>query len=433
MSNKVKTTAMKNEPTPALTPKLRFPEFRDAAGWESSRLSEVTSAIFDGTHQTPTYTTDGVPFYSVENLISGNANKFISNEDYELATKKNKPEHGDILITRIGKIGYSQVVTWSHAFSVYVTLAVIKQGPRFNSHFLHYFLQSELYQKEILSKSLLNAVPCKINMDSLRSTSILLAGSAEQQKIADCLSSVDELIAAQARKLDALKTHKKGLMQQLFPCEGETQPRLRFPEFEDAGEWDCGELSSCLKKVIDYRGKAPPKSDSGVPLITAKNVRLGWLDMTNDEYIEEDKYQDWMSRGIPQAGDILFTTEAPLGNVALFPSAGKFALGQRILTLRSKAERCLSGFLFHSLLGPTMQEEIDFHSTGSTAKGIKSTVFVKLSFCYPGIAEQQRIADCLTSLDDLIAAQTQKLAALKTHKKALMQQLFPAPEDQHRE
>ena len=252
-----------------------------------------------------------------------------------------------------------------------------------------------------------------------------LASPAEQLKIAECLSSLDEAITAQARKVDALTKHKKGLMQQLFPREGETQPRLRFPEFQNAGEWVCEELSSCLKKVIDYRGIAPPKSESGVPLITAKNVRFGWLDMTNDEYIEEDKYEEWMSRGIPQAGDILFTTEAPLGNVALFPPSGKFALGQRLLTLRSKTERCVPAFLFHSLLGPTMQAEIDFHGTGSTAKGIKSKVFVKLNFCHPGVQEQQRIADCLTSLDALITAETEKLEALKTHKKGLMQRLFP--------
>jgi type I restriction enzyme S subunit len=227
----------------------------------------------------------------------------------------------------------------------------------------------------------------------------------EQQRIADCLSSLDELIAAQARKVEALKTHKKGLMQQLFPREGETQPSLRFPEFQNAAEWVSEELSSCLKKVIDYRGIAPPKSESGIPLITAKNVRFGWLDMTNDEYIEEDKYDEWMSRGIPHAGDILFTTEAPLGNVALFPPLGKFALGQRLLTLRSKPERCDPAFLFHSLLGPTMQAEIDFHGTGSTAKGIKSKVFVKLTFCHPSLHEQQRIAACLSSLDTLIAAE----------------------------
>ena len=198
-------------------PRLRFPEFRGEGEWEMRKLEEVTDSVFDGTHQTPTYTQQGVPFYSVENLISGNANKFISRDDYLLATKRNRPEKGDVLITRIGKIGFSQVVTWEHEFSVYVTLAVIKQSRAFNSHFLSYFMQSDFYQSELRSKSLPNAVPPKINLDSLRATEVLLTNEDEQKRIASCLTSLDDLIAAQTQKLDALKNHKKGLMQQLFP------------------------------------------------------------------------------------------------------------------------------------------------------------------------------------------------------------------------
>jgi type I restriction enzyme S subunit len=235
-------------------------------------------------------------------------------------------------------------------------------------------------------------------------------------------------MAAQTRKVDALKTHKRGLMQQLFPREGETQPRLRFPEFKSAGEWKETELGQCLEKVIDYRGKPPPKAEWGVPLITAKNVRFGWLDMTVDEYIEADAYDGWMTKGIPKEEDILFTTEAPLGNVAMFPSEGRFALGQRIITLRCKTKKCVPEFLFQSLLGPAMQGAIEFHSTGSTAKGIKSSMFVTLGFRHPKVAEQQRIASALSSLDTLITAETQKLETLKTHKKGLMQKLFPSSE-----
>ncbi len=198
-------------------PRLRFPEFHDSGEWEEKELGEVTSAVFDGTHQTPTYTAEGIPFYSVENLISGSANKFISQEDYQFATRKNKPEKGDILLTRIGKIGFSQVVTWNHEFSVYVTLAVIKQSPICDSYYLHYFFQSDRYQTEIRSKSLQNAVPPKINLDSLRSTKVLVAGRAEQQRIAGCLSALDAVLAGQSQQLAALKTHKQALMQQLFP------------------------------------------------------------------------------------------------------------------------------------------------------------------------------------------------------------------------
>lgn len=198
-------------------PRLRFPEFQEAPEWEQRILCDVTDSVFDGTHQTPRYVESGVPFYSVENLISGNANKFISREDYIAATRKNKPEKGDILLTRIGKVGYSRIVTWEHDFSVYVTLAVIKQSPLFASHYLHFFFQSDRYQAELRTKSLPNAVPPKINLDSLRATVVLLPQAAEQHRIASCLSTLDDLIAAQSTRIDALKTHKQGMMQQLFP------------------------------------------------------------------------------------------------------------------------------------------------------------------------------------------------------------------------
>jgi type I restriction enzyme S subunit len=199
-------------------PRLRFPEFRDAGEWRSYRLDDVSPTIFDGTHQTPKYVEEGIPFFSVENIVSGNKNKFISKAAYAEATKKNKPEKGDVLITRIGKIGFSTIVSWDYEFSIYVTLAVVKKSNNFDSRFLHFCFQSESYQAEILSKSLLNAVPCKINMDELRGTKLLLPPEKEEQhRIADSLSSLDGVINAHAEKLDALKTHKKGLMQQLFP------------------------------------------------------------------------------------------------------------------------------------------------------------------------------------------------------------------------
>jgi len=198
-------------------PKLRFAQFLDTEEWEEKPLSKISTSIFDGTHQTPKYTKEGIPFFSVENLVSGKLNKFISREDYLISTSKNKPEKGDLLITRIGNIGFSAIVDWEYEFSIYVTLAVVKKTDQFDSYYLHCFFLSERYQTEIRSKSLLNAVPCKINMDELRQTKVLLPTLTEQQKIADCLSSLDELIAAQTQQLATLKTHKKGLMQQLFP------------------------------------------------------------------------------------------------------------------------------------------------------------------------------------------------------------------------
>lgn len=201
-------------------PRVRFPEFEGDGEWIETSLSEISPSIFDGTHQTPKYTDDGIPFFSVENIVSGTKNKFISREDYIEATKKNKPEEGDVLVTRIGSIGIPKVVDWDYEFSIYVTLAVIKKSDQFISQYLASYIQSSRFQKEILRRSLLKAAPQKINMNELRECEILLPpdeDKQEQQKIASCLSAVDELITAQQEKIEQLQQHKKGLMQGLFP------------------------------------------------------------------------------------------------------------------------------------------------------------------------------------------------------------------------
>ncbi|CAH8184247.1 restriction endonuclease subunit S [Vibrio aestuarianus] len=197
------------------------PEYRingSRENWIEKELKDITSSVFDGTHQTPKYTEDGVPFFSVENIVSNKDNKFISIDDYNLATVKNKPELDDILITRIGKIGFTKVVDWSYDFSIYVTLAVIKNDKRFNSKYLHSYMQSERFQNELQRRSLLNAVPCKINMDELRKSKVMLPlDMDEQNRIADCLFSLEEIIESQSNKIEILKKYKKGLMQKLFP------------------------------------------------------------------------------------------------------------------------------------------------------------------------------------------------------------------------
>ena len=415
-----------------LVPKLRFPEFREAEEWEVKPFEEGFKRIITKNSE------------NNQNALTISAQLgLVSQLEYFNKKVAAKDLSGYYLLHK-GDFAYNKSYSKGYPMGAIKPLKLYPKGvvstlyicfrtkKGYKDSFYEHYFESGLLNTEIgkiaqeggRAHGLLN-VSIK---EFFRNVNIVSPQLEEQQKIADCLSTLDVLIAAQADKLETLKSHKKGLMQQLFPREGESVPRLRFPEFRDAGEWVREKLSGCLEKVIDYRGKAPPKSEFGVPLITAKNVRSGWLDMSCDEYIEEDKYEEWMSKGIPEAGDILFTTEAPLGNVAHFPSTGEFALGQRIITLRSRTKKCLPEFLFQSLLSPRMQKEIDFHSTGSAAKGIKSKVFVGLTFYYPEISEQQKIADCLSSLDALIADQADKLDTLKSHKQGLMQQLFPSPE-----
>ncbi len=201
-------------------------------------------------------------------------------------------------------------------------------------------------------------------------------------------------------------------------------PELRFSEF--SGEWESSALIGLLDKVIDYRGIAPPKSPQGVTLITAKNIRQGHLDFNIQEFVATEDYDDWMTRGIPERGDILFTTEAPLGNVCMFPEKGVFALGQRTITLRTKKNINDGQFLFHLLQAPKSQAIIVKKSTGTTAKGIKSSEFKKLNFNVPAYKEQQKIATFLSTVDKKLGHLRRKNALLETYKRGIMQKIFPS-------
>jgi type I restriction enzyme S subunit len=202
-------------------------------------------------------------------------------------------------------------------------------------------------------------------------------------------------------------------------------PRLRFPEF--AGEWEIKKLNQ-VTSYVDYRGKTPEKSTSGVFLVTAKNIRQGYIDYEiSKEYVQDKTYEVVMNRGKPKIGDVLITTEAPLGHVANIDRED-IALAQRVIKLRGKNELMQNYFLKFYLLSEQFQKKLNENATGGTAQGIKGSTLHKMELIIPSTAEQQKIADCLSSVDELIAATEKRLAALQTHKKGLMQALFPAPE-----
>lgn len=245
----------------------------------------------------------------------------------------------------------------------------------------------------------------------------------EQQKIADCLDSLDALIAAQGRKVDALRAHKKGLMQQLFPQEGETQPRLRFPEFRDAGEWAPETLENlCTAKISYGIVQAGPHVPAGMPYIKSMDLnlalRLSGLSRTSNEIAE--KYR----RSEVKPGDIVFSLRGNIGVSQIVPKEIQVAnLTQGTARIRTKGP---SEFYLHALRSQPVQTRILAVSKGSTFQEISLEALRNVLIYCPEFPEQQRIADCLTSLDDLIAAEGQKLDTLKTHKKGLMQQLFPS-------
>lgn len=160
---------------------------------------------------------------------------------------------------------------------------------------------------------------------------------------------------------------------------------------------------------VDYRGKTPPKMHQGVPLITAKNIRMGYLNREPREYISEDTFRSWMTRGYPQLGDLFFTTEAPLANVCLNDIEESFALAQRVICLQPYGD-VETRFFMLALMSELMQSLIIVHATGTTAKGIKTAKLKPLPIPVPPLAEQQRI---VAKVDELMALCDQLEAALR--------------------
>jgi len=405
MSSKPKTLATKEEANPARVPKLRFPEFRDAEGWVAKTFDELFT-IGNGKDYKHLEAGD-VPVY-------GSGGYMLSVNDY-------LHDGESVCIGRKGTIDNPMFLTgrfWT-VDTLFYTHSFKDCLPK--------FIFAVFQQIDWLKHNEAGGVPSlsKTNIQKIQTT---VPTPAEQQKIAECLSSVDELMAAQSRKVDALKTHKKGLMQQLFPREGETAPRLRFPEFRDAGEWEEKKLEDLAKRGSGHTpSKSHPEYYNGgikwVSLADSKRLDNGLIAETAIQ-ISEKGIQN-SSAALHPEGTVLISRDAGIGKSAVMSES--MAVSQHFIVWSCKAHLLSNWFLYHLL--QNSKPLFERAATGSTIKTIGLQFFIDLAFRVPALAEQQRIAACLSSLDALIAAETRKLEALKIHKKGLMQQLFPSLEE----
>ena len=189
-----------------------------------------------------------------------------------------------------------------------------------------------------------------------------------------------------------------------------------------SSEWTFAPLESCVEALIDYRGKTPEKTDSGIPLITAKIIKRGRIEKAT-EFIAEDNYASWMRRGIPKEGDIVLTVEAPLGEVAQLGSE-KIALAQRVVTLRGKEGVLDNTYLLYLLQTEEMLDQLKARATGTTVLGIKQSELRKVPLSLPPIAQQRSAASILKTLDDRLTLLRETNATLETIAQSLFKSWF---------
>ena len=404
----------------AVVPRLRFPEFRDAGPWEVKRLGDVYQFI-----PTNSFSREQLTYESgtIKNIHYGDIHTkyralfdverehvpfLIGNGVTEDFDDKRFCVPGDVILADasedlddIGKaieivnIGSHKVVAGLHtlhARQLAEDLVIGFGGCLFQCNAIREQIRKQAQGAKVLG----------ISATRLKSIKLAAPRKPEQQKIADCLSSLDELIELQAKQLEALQAHKKGLMQQLFPREGETTPRLRFPEFRNAGPWEVRRLGELLdyERPDKYIVESDNYEPQGIPVLTAnKSFVLGYTSEQNGIY--ED---------LPAIIFDDFTTDKKFVD---FPFKVK---SSAIKILKPKGENVIR-FVFE--LMNLIQFDPGQH------KRYYISEYQHISVLVPNTAEQQKIADCLSSLDELIELQAKQLEALQTHKKGLMQQLFP--------
>ena len=402
-------------------PELRFPEFEKEGNWKFLNGNKLFEAISNKNHNSDlpilaiTQDQGAIPRELINYHISV-LDKSI--ESYKVV------EAGDFIISLRsfqGGIEYSNYL--GLCSPAYIILR--KKKDTSNDFYRHYF-KSFTFIKD-LNKNLEGIRDGKmISYKQFSEILIPFPNLAEQEKIASCLSSLDELITANREKLEALKTHKKGLMQNLFPQEGQTLPNFRFPEFENLGDWKCGKLGDYYKNLST--GMTPSRFNQEyfngtIPWITSGELNYGVIQKTK-ENISEEAVRDTNLKIYPPGTLFIAITglEAP-------GTRGKCAInGVEATTNQScmafKENPALDNlFLLYWYMN--FSEELYKYSQGTKQQSFNNLRVERFTIVHPSKDEQNKIATCLSEVDKLISAQTEKIDRLLQHKKGLMQGLFP--------
>jgi len=407
----------KDKKQQTLVPRLRFPEFRDYQAWTVDRLGN----LFIERQETGNEELPLLSLTDKEGLIPQKDSGRKDNSNV------NKSKY---LRVAVGDIAYNTMRMWEGRSALATNEGLVSPAytvcvptDRVDSHFFSYYFKTGHLIREFrrYSQGLVKDT-LSLKYEVFSRIHVFFPGLREQQKIAECLGSLDDLIAAEGRKLAALRDHKKGLMQQLFPCEGETRPRLRFPEFRDAGEWkertigEFGDIKMCKRILASQTNDC-----EGVPF-----YKIGTLGGKPDAYIPRELYEEYRERfSFPKKGEVLITCSGTVGKCVPYDGEDAYYQDSNIVWI-ANSQRDVSNQFLHSVL-----LNVDWgrlNSTTITRIYIDDLRMLQIKVP-PKKVEQQRIADCLSALDGLIAAQAEKLDALRIHKRGLMQQLFPAPED----
>lgn len=430
MSNKEKSAMRQGKKTARLVPQLRFPEFLNAGEWSAPKLADISTPVEERVGDktlTPVSISAGIGFVP-------QAEKFgrdISGNQYRLYTVV---RDGDFVYNKGNSLKFPQgcvydLQGWGEVAAPNVFICFkLKKG--YDNRFYRQYFEKNIHgvqlRKHITSGARSNGL-LNISKDAFFGIQLPTPSHAEQKHIADCISSLETLIAAEHQKLEALKAHKKGLMQKLFPKEGEAVPQRRFPSYRKAPAWQWMAFLGVVSR--SFYGTSSSTSDTGkYPVLRMGNMIDGRIDIASLAFI--DMSDSEFGRFKLNEGDILLnrTNSADLvGKISLFSLSGDYVAASYIVAFRLKAELIDSRYCNYLLNSEHYQRKIRSLATRAISQAnINPTSFQeRLQIPVPSRPEQEAISDCFSALDESIIAQARKFDALKRQKIGLMQRLLP--------
>ena len=393
------------------SPKIRFKGYTE--DWEQRKLGELVG-IYDGVHQTPDYQDSGIMFLSVENIATLKSEKYISEEAFERDYKV-YPEKGDILMTRIGDVGTTNVVETAEKVAFYVSLALLKPNG-IDSYFLSNAMKTNAFQKGLRERTLVTAIPQKINKDEIGKIDIFITNNDEEQKkIGAYFSNLDHLITLHQRKCEQTKTLKKYMLQKMFPQEGQKVPEIRFEGF--TGDWEqrkLGEIITEYKETVDSECTLPILTSSkteGVILQEEHFGRKQQHDITGYNILPRN-YCTYRNRS--DGVDFTF-------NINKCCDKGIISKFYPVFSGKNSDVFFLSLVLNNS---DGVVREIAYTCTGTGQKVLSFLDLQKMKVRVPSYDEQKEIAAYFENLDHLITLHQREYEKLQELKKFMLQNMF---------
>lgn len=398
------------------TPQIRFSGYNDT--WEQRKLGDLVG-IYDGVHQTPDYQDSGIMFLSVENIATLKSEKYISEEAFERDYNV-YPEKGDILMTRIGDVGTTNVVETAEKVAFYVSLALLKPNG-IDSYFLSNAMKTNDFQKGLRERTLVTAIPQKINKDEIGKINIFITNNDEEQKkIGAYFSSLDHLITLHQRKYDKLVKVKKSMLEKMFPREGAKVPEIRFYGFTD--DWEQRKFSEGVSEIGDGLHGTPIYCEDGnVYFINGNNLVDGKIVISAETKKVNECQQSTADKSLDDT-TILMSINGTIGNLAYY-SGERLMLGKSAAYI--KVSEFDKRFVYAYLQAPSVQGYFMDSLTGTTIKnlGLKA-IREMIMFIPQDVDEQKRIGKFFDYLDHLITLHQRKLEKLKNLKKACLKKMF---------